>query len=667
MLRRKLLAMASIFLSYARENLGVAQSLAGALERIGHSVWWDRHIKGATQFATEIESALARAEAVIVLWSQASIGSPWVRDEASAARDSGRLVPASLDGVQPPMGFRQYQSVDLNGWKGRRSSKHFAALVEALDCVLAGSGPREIAQPTATTRPAAQRRLRWMAAFAAALILAAATAIYLLRTRLMPNAPIAISLLPIAEGTRDAATRELALATRDSLSHTLSEGGFPVSLVAEVRGNGRPAADLLVSGNVQRHGGSAQATIRIEEAAQRVIIYSHQFEAVGDDVKLLPERIGAQVAAALSWTGPLMALDRRNPSNPATTAELLRQMTLIVEGGDLLRAYEITRRIAPRAPQSAIAQLSLAFNTAFSIGQLPRNQRADAVAAARRASERAKALAPDFGDVHIPWCLLHSPVRMAECEDRLRAGMRRDGDASFVTFFLSAHLTSVGRSSEALELARLSLANDRYKLWKIARVLETLEVQGRSSEAEQLFRQGNRWWPNHEGLIWNRWEGMLARGDFEAIERLENSFGQDVLPQEDRTRPDLLAAIRTGKTAAAKKFCAEKPVAAPLTCMFGLARLGDLDAAFAIADGAYPRLRGRTPAEEERLWLDNPETAPLGLLSSPVAAPLRRDPRFLAIAERVGLLDYWRRGRLPDFCKGHPEPVCARLSSSSHG
>ena len=651
--------MASIFLSYAREDLVVARSLAGALERLGHSVWWDRHIKGATQFAAEIESALAKAEAVVVLWSQASIGSPWVRDEASAARDSGRLVPASLDGAHPPMGFRQYQSVDLHGWKGRRNSKRFAALVDALDGVLAGNGPPETAQPTATTRPAAKRRLFWMTTFAAALIFAAATATYLFGTRPTPNAPIGIGLLPIAEGTRDAATRELALATRDSLSHTLSEGGYPVSLVADSDGKGRAASDLILSGNVQRRGGSAQATIRIEETAGQVIIYSHQFEAVGDDVKLLPERIGAQVAAALSWTGPLMALDRQQHSDPAITAELLRQMTLTVEGGDSLRAYEISRRIAPRAPQSAIAQLSLALNTGFAIGQLPGNQRAEAVAAARRASETAKALAPKFGDVYIPWCLLHSPVRMAECEDRLRAGMRADPEAPFVTFFLSVYLTDVGRSGEALELARLSLANDRYKVWKIARVLRTLEDQGHSSEAEELFRQGNRWWPNHEGLIWQRWAGMLARGDFDAIERFEIG-----LPKEARSPPDVLSAIRTGNVAVARRLCA-KPTAPYLTCMIGLTRFGDLDAAFAIADRVYPRLRGRTPAEEEKLWLENPDAGPLSLLSSPAAAPLRRDPRFLVIAERVGLLDYWRRGRLPDFCKGHSEPVCSKFSNRS--
>jgi hypothetical protein len=124
-----------------------------------------------------------------------------------------------------------------------------------------------------------------------------------------------------------------------------------------------------------------------------------------------------------------------------------------------------------------------------------------------------------------------------------------------VCFPPSAYLTDVGRSGEALELARLSLANDRYKVWKIARVLRTLEVQRHSSEAEQLFRQGNRWWPNHEGLIGQRWVGMLARGDFDAIERFERS-----LPKEDRTPPDVLSAIRSGNVAVAKRLCV-KPTA----------------------------------------------------------------------------------------------------------
>ena len=102
--------MANVFLSYDREDIGRAKSIAAVLENAGHQVWWDRHIKGGAQYSNEIENALKRAEAVVVLWSQRSVRSAWVRDEAAAGRDSNRLVPVTLDKTEPPLGFRQYQT-----------------------------------------------------------------------------------------------------------------------------------------------------------------------------------------------------------------------------------------------------------------------------------------------------------------------------------------------------------------------------------------------------------------------------------------------------------------------------------------------------------------------------------------------------------------------------
>jgi hypothetical protein len=42
---------------------------------------------------------------------------------------------------------------------------------------------------------------------------------------------------------------------------------------------------------------------------------------------------------------------------------------------------------------------------------------------------------------------------------------------------------------------------------------------------------------------------------------------------------------------------------------------------------------------------------------------MRTDARFLPLADRIGLLDYWRSGRLPDFCTKAHDPVCARISA----
>lgn len=105
--------MAQIFLSYSRQDAEAAKTLATRLSAAGHKVWWDKNISGGSAFAAEIEEALTDADIVMVLWSNASVKSPWVLDEAGEGRDSGRLLPVALDHCRPPLGFRQFQAIGV--------------------------------------------------------------------------------------------------------------------------------------------------------------------------------------------------------------------------------------------------------------------------------------------------------------------------------------------------------------------------------------------------------------------------------------------------------------------------------------------------------------------------------------------------------------------------
>ncbi|HSQ98693.1 MAG TPA: toll/interleukin-1 receptor domain-containing protein, partial [Sphingomicrobium sp.] len=110
--------MAKLFLSYSRKDRARARRLTEWLERQGHDVWRDEDdIGGGASFSSEIENALKDCEAVLVLWSVESVRSSWVRDEAGYGRDAGKLIPLLLDGTEPPLGFRQFQSIDLSRWK----------------------------------------------------------------------------------------------------------------------------------------------------------------------------------------------------------------------------------------------------------------------------------------------------------------------------------------------------------------------------------------------------------------------------------------------------------------------------------------------------------------------------------------------------------------------
>src|SRR4029079_15678109 len=100
--------------------------------RAGHDVWWDRELHGGSHFTTEIDKALRDAEAVIVLWSSASLESAWVQDEAAEGRDSNRLVPAVIDEVRPPLGFRQYQAIDLTDLRNAEQPRQLEELLRAV-------------------------------------------------------------------------------------------------------------------------------------------------------------------------------------------------------------------------------------------------------------------------------------------------------------------------------------------------------------------------------------------------------------------------------------------------------------------------------------------------------------------------------------------------------
>src|SRR5512138_411814 len=128
--------MADVFISYASEDRERAAQLASRLEQAGFTVWWDRHICGGSNFALEIEREIHAARSVVVAWSAAAYGSEWVRDEASYARDERKLVPLRLDQTMPPMGFRQWQTLDFSAWQGEADASCFVALLESVRRVL---------------------------------------------------------------------------------------------------------------------------------------------------------------------------------------------------------------------------------------------------------------------------------------------------------------------------------------------------------------------------------------------------------------------------------------------------------------------------------------------------------------------------------------------------
>jgi hypothetical protein len=103
-----------------------------------------------------------------------------------------------------------------------------------------------------------------------------------------------------------------------------------------------------------------------------------------------------------------------------------------------------------------------------------------------------------------------------------------------------------------------------------------------------------------------------------------------------------------------------------------LSQLGLIDDAFALATRTDPKMTVADPGSS-LMFVQPPGAAPDNFgttaLFIPLTAPLRRDPRFMKLAARLGLVDYWRTSaHWPDFCSDPTLPynckaVAAQLPS----
>jgi len=143
--------MSDVFISYANADRPRARILVEALEKQGWSIWWDRTILPGKRWDRIIEEALNDARCVIVLWSENSIQSDWVRTEAEEAKRRGILVPVLLDRVNIPLAFRGIQAANLVDWPGALRPPEFDELVRAISGVL--SNAAALAPQTARISP----------------------------------------------------------------------------------------------------------------------------------------------------------------------------------------------------------------------------------------------------------------------------------------------------------------------------------------------------------------------------------------------------------------------------------------------------------------------------------------------------------------------------------
>ena len=403
-----------VFLSYARSDAERAHALADALTARGFSVWCDRQIEGGAAFAAVIEGELAAADAVVVAWSQASARSDWVRDEAAVGRDKGRLVPVRLDATQPPIGFRQYQAIDLSAWGGAPDDPVLDRLARALHKTAQ-------AAPAPTTAASAARppRRRRVLFGASAVAIAAVTAALVWQPWRPPPAVATtptIAVLPFLDTSNTPDGRAFAqgvaeeilnLLARDPRLHVL--GRTSSGMLAAHAGDPRAIErDLgvthLLEGSVRTAPGRVKVGVRLVALPGARSLFAEDYDRRPTDIFAVQNEIGRAVAARLGGAlGTAAAV--RAAAAPQTTPDVYarylaaRELTRSREPPKMKRARTLLQQAIAADPRYAPAFAGLAeIAVLLAADQYGETPVPAAIAAARGYAQTAAGLAPNLSE-----------------------------------------------------------------------------------------------------------------------------------------------------------------------------------------------------------------------------------------------------------------------------
>jgi TolB-like protein/Tfp pilus assembly protein PilF len=300
-----------LFFSYARADQARILPIIRALEASGHGVWWDGLIESGARFAQQTEAVLHNAPAVVVAWSATSIASHWVNDEAAAARDRGVLVPVSIDGSVPPMGFRQFQVIDLSGWAGDVAAPEFQRVLRGIEA--AGSVPSSgnlVAAIPASSSGISRRALMLGGAGAAgALALGGAWYAGLLGGGAADRSIAVLPFENIGGGEeRDYFVDGLAAELRSQLSRNAALRVIAQSSSAAAVEEGGGAAAIarrlgvafLLEGNVRWDADTARIAVNLIDRATAANRWSKTFDLTVDDIFAVQSEIAAAATAAIT-------------------------------------------------------------------------------------------------------------------------------------------------------------------------------------------------------------------------------------------------------------------------------------------------------------------------------------------------------------------------------
>ncbi|MGH6908570.1 MAG: winged helix-turn-helix domain-containing protein [Phenylobacterium sp.] len=434
------------------------------------------------------------------------------------------------------------------------------------------------------------------------------------------------------------------------ITGVLNESGVQTTLASSDKP--APGTDLDLRGIVSREGGVTRVRVFLEDSRERVTLWSRLFEQTGD-LGELRQRV-AVAAAETIYIALEPRLQKGLKLDPEVLALHIKGSGLVTQPqplreGEARRAFE---QVIARAPNYANGHGVLAVVLANDSARMAPAERAAVQARAQR--EAAAAIAIDPFAAGAAYDALQkirrqqAPTDLVAPEDMVLEGLRRAPEFPFLSMRECRVLMEAGRAAEALRYCQRALAlrplagpvGHSYAL--------ALHVAGEEVLAQQAIERAARLNPEHRLTRLVRFQMAAfsgppdqARALLHDPQRRPQFFEAQAIAAMDRfldartsrRGPDVEMAMQDLRSALASR---RLDLA---SAVMAAAALGRVDDAFAMMAG--PAFESAVAAGGATFLMD------------PSTAPLRRDSRFWALADRAGLVRYWTlRGKWPDFCPG---------------
>jgi tetratricopeptide (TPR) repeat protein len=633
--------MASVFLSYDRDDAAKARSIALALEKAGHSVWWDLHVRGGAQFSKVIEEALEAADVVVVLWSVNSVESAWVRDEASVGRDTGRLLPITIDGTQPPLGFRQFHTLDLTDGGGPQRLESLFDAVESMETKEPAVSAKIVPKRARTNFRLGPKRNSWL--MLGLLVLVVGLFVLVLGVVVSRPWEAKASVPSIAVTASGSAAEPLAHDLLVKLTTLQSAKSGSMRLIGADQG-GSTRADFVFQVSADGRAPTLAASLMLLAGSDRSVLWSEDFKQESGNLADLNRQASFTAARVLGC-----ALDGFSPKKvslkPAVLKSYLNACALLDETffDDTSRAASMLQQVTKDAPEFKPGWAKLLIAETNRYQGLSETDRKAYAPRFRQLIAAARKLDPDIPEAYVAEIELLPGRDFFDQVRLIDRAVKTDPDNVFILAARSLVMLCVGRMDAAVEDARRAASLDPLSPAIRSAYLQALIYSGRTDAARSELAEAEQLWPDASTILDSRYRLSLRYGNLAeaagalklmqsgkvAAGRMREAF---VHARLDPTKANVGRSVELATSA-----FQSRPDIDHLTEL--IFTLGEFDR-------TEDLLNVLLAAQDESQFPYFVE-----VLFRPPLADLRANPRFMHVAAHLGLLDYWRRsGDWPDFC-----------------